>query len=370
MVHMKKTAIAFALLLFLAGCSGGKQTKAENREQTTVQESNLNRGETDTRETDGERYDGNYSNYYNVRYDYGIEYPDILIPQGETDSGDGQKFMTADGRSFMLVYRTFKALDGDNPPVETAFENDLKLAENVYEKQLFTNYYIIKGKKDENSYYKQYTIFANDNYFDIYFEYPAESEQLFETISKRVFESFNVGGEPDEFLGFLDEFLDNCFWEKNFDKLLRNNHKTLAQYIDPQIDIRRYYNPGTIAYLYDRKRNFGFGDYTDFDFKPESGGEYSVMKLSQGESPCELEFRGERGYFVLYYDTLYRLPDEVVNPETLETRPVELPYPDAEMMAVYLPGFHNEFIYQRVFYFVNTPNGWKLAFVNDADCSA
>ncbi len=36
-----------------------------------------------------------YETYYNHRYDYSIDYPkDVLFPQGESDNGDGQKFLS------------------------------------------------------------------------------------------------------------------------------------------------------------------------------------------------------------------------------------------------------------------------------------
>jgi hypothetical protein len=61
------------------------------------------------------------------------------------------------------------------------------------------------------------------------------------------------------------------------------------------------------------------------------------------------------------------IPDVVVNNETFETIPVDIIYPKAEIMAVYLP---NTFNNPRGFYFIYTPDGWKLAFVDDSLCGA
>lgn len=327
-------------------------------------------GKTNAQE---QNYQVDYGSYYNERYDYSVDCPIFLVPQGQSDSQDGQTFISDDNKRKMSVYRTFKAITGDNPPIESAFEEDIQISENITEKQLFDSYYFVKGKIDNNTFYKQYTILANDDYFVIYFEYPADDEQLFESISQHVSESFNVGGdnfESDEFVMFLGEFLNDCFWDVNFNALLRDNDKRLEKYIDSKMDIRRYYNPGAIAYLYTRADNFGFGDFNDFDTELESGGEYSLKKLSNDTSPCELDFNHGKGYPEIYYGAASQVPDEVVNPETFEIRPVALPYPDAAIMVVYLPEYYKENVNARAFYFIETPSGWKLAFVDDSLCSA
>src|SRR5574341_695767 len=40
-----------------------------------------------------------YRTYHNARFNYSISYPfKVLIPQGEAVNGDGQKFLSQDGR--------------------------------------------------------------------------------------------------------------------------------------------------------------------------------------------------------------------------------------------------------------------------------
>ena len=40
-----------------------------------------------------------YSNYKNSKFDFSIQYPsDLLFPQGESDSGDGQSFLSKDSK--------------------------------------------------------------------------------------------------------------------------------------------------------------------------------------------------------------------------------------------------------------------------------
>ena len=62
--------ILFLMLLFACG---------ENTDKAKAQQNNVN-----------------YKTYHNHRYDYTVEYPDFLIPQGEGGRQDGQKFISED----------------------------------------------------------------------------------------------------------------------------------------------------------------------------------------------------------------------------------------------------------------------------------
>lgn len=311
-----------------------------------------------------------YESYYNTQNDYQVDYPDFLIPQGEADNRDGQKFIAEDGVGQMWVYYAAK-MDietGDSPTIQQAFEEDLQ-GKNVTAKKLYDNYYTIAGKLEGDKLFEQYTISEMGSYFTIWFQFDKKDAALFDEIIKHVTESFNVGigeGSNGFSMEFLHEFLNDCYWDKNFNNLLRNRDSKLAKYIDPKMDIIRYFNPGAISMLYRRSDNFGFEDYSDFDFKPMVAGALNFGYLSDDQSPCEISFSDEQGT-ALFYQMAENLPDEMVNTETFETKPVEIPYANAQIIIVYLPDSYGN---PRGFYFVETPNGWKLVAVNDSLCSA
>ena len=48
--------------------------------------------------------EGNYRTYVNSRYGYSISYPSNLIPQPESDSGDGRAFLSKNGDAELLVF--------------------------------------------------------------------------------------------------------------------------------------------------------------------------------------------------------------------------------------------------------------------------
>ena len=355
---MNKITLLFSALLLFAACNG-------NPGKTDTQQSNVT-----------------YRTYHNHRYDYTVEYPDFLIPQGEADSGDGQKFISEDQEIKLVVHYQFKddfnSDDGEPLPVDKAYEEDLTFITGVLSKKLEDNHYTIKYKVD-NVLHTDYTVF-DDRYFTIRFEYPEEEKDRMEGVIEHVINSFKVeiwdydadeqegnvsaGGLEDMFPAFLEGFLNDCYWGKNINSLLRNNDKILATYLDPKMDVRRYYAPGTVSKLGTRDQDFGFAPEDNFVHKPKTDGEVVFEHISNDNYPCDLGFEGNN---IVFYVRIQKVPDVVVNMETFETKPVKLSWPDAEIMAVYLPDTYNN---PRGFYFINTTDGWKLAFVDDSLCGA
>jgi hypothetical protein len=58
--------------------------------------------------------DHHYQSYDNARFAYTIAYPaDIFVPQGESDNGDGQRFLSKDKRAELIVYGGYAVEDKD-----------------------------------------------------------------------------------------------------------------------------------------------------------------------------------------------------------------------------------------------------------------
>jgi hypothetical protein len=56
-----------------------------------------------------------YQTYHNARFAYSITYPvDVFVPQGESDNGDGQRFLSKDGRAEPLVYAGYATSDSQD----------------------------------------------------------------------------------------------------------------------------------------------------------------------------------------------------------------------------------------------------------------
>ena len=329
---------------------------------------------------------GTYDTYHNDRYDYTVDYPSFLIPQGEADSADGQKFFSKDQKIQMLVYYQWKddfTTEGENLPIREAYNEDLSYKEGVISSTLEKNHYIIESKVG-NTLQTHYVLFE-DNYFNIYFEYPESDKARMKSVIEHIIQSFKVDVFPDntvtameegeistdaadKFPDFLEGFLHDNYWHNNINRLLRSKDKNLANAIDSKMDVRRYYARGTITQLATREEDFGFAAEDDFSTRPSVTGELIFEYINDDSDPCALIFsESDSDIYVIYYKSIESVPDVVVNNETLEIQPVKTAYPEAHIMAVYLPDADNN---PRGFYFFETPDGWKLAFIDDSFCGA
>ena len=353
---MKKLTYLLICLSFLTACTGKtSQTEKQNNVK--------------------------YETYHNERYGYSLEYPDFLIPQGEADNGDGQKFFSEDQKIQLLVYGAirfdFNEGGTDNISIEKAYAEDLASKELIIKSKFEGNHYSIEYKID-SLLHTDYTTLHDGKYINICFEYLEKEQEKMKAVIEHVIKSFSTpgnkvsasednssaSGEEDTFLPFIKSFLADCYWGKNINSLLRNSDITLAKYIDPKMDVRRYYAPGTITKLGTREEGFGFSKEDDFKTRPRSTGDLIFEYVNDDGDPCGLIYTNIN---VIYYVWITSVPDVVVNNETFETKPVKIYYPNAQIMAVYLPDAYNN---PRGFYFFNTPVGWKFAFVDDSLCGA
>ncbi|MDO5678953.1 MAG: hypothetical protein Q4G54_01385 [Pelistega sp.] len=324
--------------------------------------------------------DVSYDGYLNSHHNFMVQYPDFLIPQGESESGDGQRFISSDGDYVMAVYRDFKDSTGENPSLQNAYHNESTRLSNVLDDELNENYYWFKGKIKHTKHYQQFTFLLEDAYFTLYIEYPLAAEATMQAIIQHIVASFSVthdensamaGEQSDEFVFFLHEFLEATFWDKNLNALLRDKDEQLRPYLDPRLDVRRYYSPGAAPHLYSRAENFGFDQLTDFTNSLELSGENSYLEMTPDMSVCELDFeRSGPGSYTIYFAPSTWDFTALVNPETYDFAPIPSPYSDAAVMRVFVPVYYQGFVNPRGLYFIQSPDGWKLMFVDDSLCSA
>lgn len=134
-----------------------------------------------------------YHIYHNPRFDYSIAYPkDILYPQGESDNGDGQKFLSKDADASLIVY-------GSNNALSQSLE-DLYLEESrggthekptkvVTYKVLKNNWFVVSGYKSGKVFYQK-TILNKNQFKFFYFEYPESKKKIYDPITKNIATSF------------------------------------------------------------------------------------------------------------------------------------------------------------------------------------
>lgn len=127
-----------------------------------------------------------YKKYSNVKYGYSINYPDFMIPNGESDSGDGQKFYF-DKETYIAVWASFN-MDG----IEKEY-NSTKETTDSYS-VLKKTWFIRSGTDSTNHVYYRKTILDNEGFYTytMYFYYPSESKTKFDKIINDVTKSIKV----------------------------------------------------------------------------------------------------------------------------------------------------------------------------------
>jgi hypothetical protein len=134
-----------------------------------------------------------YRTYHNARFDYSISYPaDLLIPQGEAVNGDGQRFLSRDGRTELLVYGAYNSLD---QTLREIFEQEsVRSTEHpnrvVTYKVLRNDWFVVSGTEDGRIFYQK-TMLRNSTFKTFRIEYDKNEKQTFDSITAFIARSFN-----------------------------------------------------------------------------------------------------------------------------------------------------------------------------------
>ena len=133
-----------------------------------------------------------YRTYHNARFDYSISYPaDVLIPQGESENHDGQKFRSRDGRAEMLVYGSYNALNqtlGQRYTEETNLSADHPHRTVSY-KTLKGFWFVVSGIEDGRVFYQK-TILSKGIFKTFHIEYNNGEKDLYDSLTTQMVRSF------------------------------------------------------------------------------------------------------------------------------------------------------------------------------------
>lgn len=133
-----------------------------------------------------------YRIYHNVRFDYSISYPvGILIPQGESVNGDGQRFLSKDGRTELLVYGSYNSLDqtlNDVLTQETERSPDHPSRVVTY-KVLRGDWFVVSGTENGRIFYQK-TMLRESTFKTFRIEYDESQKRTFDSITAFIARSF------------------------------------------------------------------------------------------------------------------------------------------------------------------------------------
>ena len=135
-----------------------------------------------------------WGNYTNARFQYTIRYPrDLLIPQGESDIGNGQRFLGHDGAT-LAVWGGYNTLGQSLAQFET--DSVSRLAGNngtTTCRRRQPTLFVVSGVTDEKIFYAK-TLLVGDIQKSLEFTYPREQADVYSAVTARIASGFRSLG--------------------------------------------------------------------------------------------------------------------------------------------------------------------------------
>lgn len=126
-----------------------------------------------------------YRTYSNARYGFSISYPlGLLVPQGESDNGDGQKFVSKTGSATLIAFGSNRLDRSLRDEFQTAQENRA-----VTYKVLKRVMFVVSGSANGKIFYQK-TLLRGDVFKTFFIEYDEQERANFDSITSRIARSF------------------------------------------------------------------------------------------------------------------------------------------------------------------------------------
>jgi len=188
---VRKLVALFALLatLYLPGVRAFARSGDALRALEKAEESIKATVPTEADQSNAALKADGYATYVNGRYGYEIAYPrDIFTPQGESDAGDGQRFLGADGAT-LTVYGGYNALN--TPLAEEYAEAQKSMVGGASYKVMNKTWFVVSGLEGADIRYRK-TMDAGDRRFTFELVYPAAEKEQYDPIIPRILKSFQA----------------------------------------------------------------------------------------------------------------------------------------------------------------------------------
>jgi len=127
-----------------------------------------------------------WTTYVNVRFQYSICYPkDLLIPQGEAENSDGQRFLSNKGGAELAAYGSNNALDQTLGQRLSEVASSLAgPAGKVTYKVQRANWFVVSGQNGQKIFYAK-TFFSHDQFKTFELTYDSSAAALYNPLVER-----------------------------------------------------------------------------------------------------------------------------------------------------------------------------------------
>ena len=124
--------------------------------------------------------------YTNVRFQYSICYPeDLLVPQGEAENSDGQKFLAKDGAQ-LIVFGQNNALNDSLKQVQAETASRLAGASGkVTYQAIKPGWFVVSGQNEQSIFYSK-TLYAHEQFKSFELTYNSGSSAIYKTVVTRL----------------------------------------------------------------------------------------------------------------------------------------------------------------------------------------
>lgn len=143
-----------------------------------------------------------WSTYVNSKYQFQICYPNFMVPQGEADNGDGQKFIAKDGGK-LTVYSYYNVInDGDFlKTVKDSTQLTIGKNSHITYQTYHQSWVVISGiNNKKNIFYYKFLSEKNDRILVLEFVYPHILATKYNEITKKLgscFKDINRSSSSD-----------------------------------------------------------------------------------------------------------------------------------------------------------------------------
>lgn len=135
-----------------------------------------------------------FNQYCNARFGFCISYPNTFKGQGESENGDGQEFISADGKCSLLVYRDYREAfyESEAECKTQSYFSDITSDETkqVTYKKKAENFYVVSGYQGSMIFYQK-TIFTEQGMMTAIFTYPTAQKAKYDSYCSKLLDTFN-----------------------------------------------------------------------------------------------------------------------------------------------------------------------------------
>jgi hypothetical protein len=128
-----------------------------------------------------------WETYCNARFGYCLDYPTELIPQAESENGDGRYFISKDKKVVLIVWGSLDIEEGGlSPHIAKAYDKEYKITYKTIKK----DWAVISGYTQEGKIFYDKIFYLNGYFYTFKFEYPTSLRKTYDPLCKKLADSF------------------------------------------------------------------------------------------------------------------------------------------------------------------------------------